>query len=992
MRIWICFILASSCAWSLPSGLEIEAGVCSAENSGLDLRVQCRDEKSILQWDSFSIEPSESVYFDLPSQNSCVLNRVVGGQMSEIHGKLSSNGVVWLCNSAGIYVGENGTIDSNSFIGCGFDILSADFINNRWIGSGDVAGDLKIHGYLTSPNGSILLAGKNIEFKGTVEGEFIQAAAKGIIYFQSASEPELLIETSLESETPYQHAIRWEGNTKVSGEGMIQLATSGQLEVAGSIEGDKIGADFFGSTVWIESSASLSCPESKIRAGGSSYGLDLSVPHADWGWVQPGAVIDISGKDGNDAGSFLIWGTKGVSYEGFVIGRSGPDGGRGGIVEVSTHGQFCSNGPADLKGVDGNGTVIWDPIDVTISTAASTVGVIVGNPTTFPASSTANVNTTDLQNQLGAGNNVLINATNSGSGGSGTITWVSTFNPLGTIPAGSLTLTGTTVTINPGVTVSIQGFNSGLTINATTFTMGAGSAFDFFNGSLIITTTGNTSIQSTISSSGSVFFYGPVVLLGPTTINAQGLNTFVSVNGAFDLTINGGAANLYHNLGTTTPLASFTFSGLALNTEQITATGNISISSSSVSGNYTSNGGDISINGAIQIGGDLGFNALSGAISISNTIDSISLAHQYSLSLSNGSGGITIAGNIGSSFPLTSFSSTNSGSFSANGIAVNNDISITCSTLTLGGNLSGSGTLTLQPFTDSSSIGIGTGASGVFSISDAELALIQSGFSSVVIGSQTGSGAINVNSTTYQNGTLIQSPTGSISINGAITVNGSGNGFQMSAATIALTDDITTDGVSIVFTGPVTVSGSPSLSTGAGSGGITFSSTLNGAAALTLAANTGAVLHSGRVGNTTPLSSYTVSDSGSFTSTAALIATGAISITSSNLRIAGSFGTVNSDLSFLGPVILLGSTAMTTGSGIGDILFSSTLTGAQTLLMTAGTGAVTFTGEVGATPLLSLGLLSSSTCTVMSNITAVGAIDLISKDAVITGLLQSLGQ
>ena len=63
-------------------------------------------DKSVIDWQSFSIGSQEYVKFVQPDKSSLSLNRVIGGNPSSILGKLSANGQVYLVNPNGIYFGQ----------------------------------------------------------------------------------------------------------------------------------------------------------------------------------------------------------------------------------------------------------------------------------------------------------------------------------------------------------------------------------------------------------------------------------------------------------------------------------------------------------------------------------------------------------------------------------------------------------------------------------------------------------------------------------------------------------------------------------------------------------------------------------------------------------------------------------------------------------------------------------------------------------------------
>src|SRR5207248_4012966 len=80
----------------------------------------------------------------------------------------------------------------------------------------------------------------------------------------------------------------------------------------------------------------------------------------------------------------------------------------------------------------------------------------------------------------------------------------------------------------------------------------------------------------------------------------------------------------------------------------------------------------------------------------------------------------------------------------ASPITATGNISLTATDITLSASLTGSGALSLMPSTAASSIGIGTGAAGTFSLDTTEIGLLTDGFSSITIGRSDGSGIVTV--------------------------------------------------------------------------------------------------------------------------------------------------------------------------------------------------------------------------------------------------------
>ncbi len=119
--------------YALPSGGNIIQGNGSIQQpSSQELTVQQNSQKLITEWNSFGIGATESVQFIQPDINSVALNRVVGSDPSQILGKLSANGQVFLVNPSGVYFGPNSTVDAHGFIGSTLDLSNQDFFNNNY--------------------------------------------------------------------------------------------------------------------------------------------------------------------------------------------------------------------------------------------------------------------------------------------------------------------------------------------------------------------------------------------------------------------------------------------------------------------------------------------------------------------------------------------------------------------------------------------------------------------------------------------------------------------------------------------------------------------------------------------------------------------------------------------------------------------------------------------------------------------------------------------
>ena len=118
VSLWVLlnFLLFVSNSFALPTGISVESGQATIDDSQQNkLTIQATD-RAILKFDSFSIGPNETVQFVQPSANASVLGRVTGLSGSEIFGSLFANGEFVLVNPNGIHFAPSANIQVGSLI------------------------------------------------------------------------------------------------------------------------------------------------------------------------------------------------------------------------------------------------------------------------------------------------------------------------------------------------------------------------------------------------------------------------------------------------------------------------------------------------------------------------------------------------------------------------------------------------------------------------------------------------------------------------------------------------------------------------------------------------------------------------------------------------------------------------------------------------------------------------------------------------------------
>ncbi|RIY31455.1 hypothetical protein CKF54_06640, partial [Psittacicella hinzii] len=416
------------------TGMDVISGTVNVVTNGLVTEIT-NSANAIINWQTFNINENEIVKFIQQSTDSAVLNRVIGGQISQILGTLQSNGKVFIVNPAGIVFGENSVVDVGSLVASTLDITNEDFLNGNYVFNQDkdqaiaqilsqgmikvnddgslalIGGQVVNTGVLKAENGSVfLLAGKSItiqdldnpliSYKVTAEnkavnlGEIISKRAtllgnKVANGYTSASEFADIMSNYATSAT----------NAKISADGEIvlygasvsdEVQTTAQTdtEVTGTKNSLVVNNGTLNSsntagkagTIKVLGDEVVLGSNSDINASGATggdvyVGGDFkgngSVKLANNTTVETGSKINVSGV--NDAGNIAVWGN--YAYVSGEFSATSVNG-NGGFLETS--GKYISIADdisvntSSEKGVSYYGNWLIDPTDLTIYNSSST--------------------------------------------------------------------------------------------------------------------------------------------------------------------------------------------------------------------------------------------------------------------------------------------------------------------------------------------------------------------------------------------------------------------------------------------------------------------------------------------------------------------------------------------------------------------------------------------------------------------------------------------
>ncbi|MFW9873901.1 MAG: filamentous hemagglutinin N-terminal domain-containing protein [Candidatus Thorarchaeota archaeon] len=387
--------------------------------------------KSIINWNNFSINNSETVRFIMPNVSSSVLNRVVGINPSKLMGSLEANGKIFLINPNGILIGEKAVINAASFIASTFDVLNDEFMQGKeLLFDGNSKAKIVNLGKIKAWDGDVILIGYGIQNKGLIEtndGKTILAAEKNILlkpdgtknfYIKSKIKEKndsFILKELKENGNPYAMAIKDVDSSDAlnlfeeNGDSFL-ITDKEKVELSGSIVSknkDGTGGEVYvlGREVVLQNGSIIDVSndygKGKVFIGGGYKGKDPLIYNSKYVLMEKEADIKADALKKGKGGEVVIWGDNCNYFYGQISARGGKEKGDGGFVEISSKGDLGFHGIVNTQAFNGKtGMLLLDPCDITIS-AAATNPVFVP-PVYNPNADTANLNATDLMNALAA--------------------------------------------------------------------------------------------------------------------------------------------------------------------------------------------------------------------------------------------------------------------------------------------------------------------------------------------------------------------------------------------------------------------------------------------------------------------------------------------------------------------------------------------------------------------------------------------------------------
>ena len=345
----------------LPTGGQVVAGQANISQSAATLTVNQSSTRAAIDWQTFNVGSQARVNFKQPSASSVTLNRVLDANPSQIFGRISAPGQVFLTNPNGVYFSPTASVDVGALVATTHSISNADFMAGgntftRNAATGSVVND----GNLTaSLGGYIALLAPEVRNNGII------VAQLGTVVLAAGEAFELQFDgsrlTNIRVEPATIAALVENGNAVQAPGGLIILSAqaanhlqggvvnnSGSLEATGLVDNGGVIRLEASDRIVHSGSIKVDAAAGKVGAGGTAT-LIASL-------ANPDSVTEISGS---------------------ISARGGDQGGDGGFVETSGgRVQIGDTARVDTRASQGKtGTWLLDPDGFTI---AATGGDITG--------------------------------------------------------------------------------------------------------------------------------------------------------------------------------------------------------------------------------------------------------------------------------------------------------------------------------------------------------------------------------------------------------------------------------------------------------------------------------------------------------------------------------------------------------------------------------------------------------------------------------------
>jgi len=537
---------------ALPTGGTVTSGIGSISSMGNALSVTQGSQNLFTQFDTFNIGSAASVQFLQPNSSAIAVSRILGSDPSQIFGRLSANGQLFLLNPNGIVFGATAQVNVGALVASSLQLTDKDILSGQYaLTQGSGAGAVRNFGEIVAREGGLVaLVAPKVENAGTIRtdgGQIAMVAGDsvrlelgqggligvtvdgGAAQAQIDNSGSLLADggkvwmTARQAGDLISSAVNQKGVVRANtvsdrqGEIWIDGGPQGTVTLAGQTlamgtgageQGGRIAATAGNVRVTGKVDASASVGKGYIEIGGGFQGKNARLANAQRTTLENTAEVKANATVDGDGGTAIVWSEERSSVAG-VIQAKGAGKGAGGLVETSSKGLLGSIAAVDVSAASGrHGEWLLDPTTITIANGAPALTNGTDAVNTVDAATISNALTTGANVTVMGTDGINIDADISKTGGARSSL---TFTAPGAINLGTVAQSrqiSATDAPNSGVTSSLD-----VVFQATSISNEASSA------------TGEVNIFGSISTNGgNVTFVDKTVKLA----SARPISTSVS--------------------------------------------------------------------------------------------------------------------------------------------------------------------------------------------------------------------------------------------------------------------------------------------------------------------------------------------------------------------------------------------------------------------------------------------------------------------------------
>ncbi len=418
-----------SMVFALPTDPTVQSGSVTIDTvSPEKMNIYQSTHKAIIDWNGFSIDTNEHVDFQL-SQGGVTLNRITGNDPSQILGKLTSNGDLWVVNPNGIFFGNNAQVDVRGLVATTSNITNSNFLNDNY--NFDIpssfSNSIVNQGTITAAEGGLVaLVAPGVQNLGVINARLGKVSLASGKTFTLDLYGDQLINLGIDSKVVNQvtgmdgevlsslvknsgsifadggvvqlgvnaaqdivdHVINMDGviqaRSVVEKNGKIILmgGDEGDVHVSGTLDASGYGDGETGGEIHVLGHLVGLYGTGFIDVSGDSGGGTLlfggdyqgngTVPNAWETFIGPDTQVFGDAVNYGNGGRMIFWADRRMHFQGIVKGRGGKYFGDGSFVEVSGKEELYFDGSVDTTAVNGkNGTLLLDPTTITVTDGSS---------------------------------------------------------------------------------------------------------------------------------------------------------------------------------------------------------------------------------------------------------------------------------------------------------------------------------------------------------------------------------------------------------------------------------------------------------------------------------------------------------------------------------------------------------------------------------------------------------------------------------------------